>query len=188
LAVVPIAGWPQLQLTLWGILGLCVLAAALAARWLQLRRYTRRLAAKTHGAGWFARGVLDFLQHLRMIGQAHVLLHNALLTTGYMLALVVAFRCVGADVSHAPLSFHTALTTYAFGLLIAMSLGSMLSQFGVLELTGAAAAQAAGLSLQDGLAALLWLRLLWTLSSWGLCTIIVLLLRRELLRLTGKDD
>lgn len=188
LAIVPIGGWPQLRPTLWGIIGVCILAGIVAARWLRLQSYIQRLAQRQHRASWFARGMLDFLQHLRLLAQPRVLLHNAVLTAGYMLALVIAFRCVGNDVSHTPLTFQTALTIYAFGLLIAMSLGSMLSQFGVLELTGAAAAQAAGLGLQDGLAALLWFRLLWTLCIWGLCAIIVFMLRRELARLTGKDD
>lgn len=188
LAIVPIAGWPQLRPTLWGMLGACILTGIALARWLPLQRYIHRLASHEHRAGWFARGLLDFLQHLRSIAQPHVLARNALLTIGYMLALVIAFQCVGNDVSFTPLTFRQALTIYAFGLLIAMSLGSVLSQFGVLELTGAAAAQAAGLGLHDGLAALLWFRLLWTLSIWGLCAILVLVLRRELFRLTREHD
>lgn len=188
LAIVPIDGWPELRPTLWGIIGACVLIGILAARWLPLQQLIQRLAGAEHRVGWFARGVLDFTRHLRIMARPRVLLHNAVLTVAYMLALVVAFDHVGDAVSHTPLTFHVALVVYAFGLLIAMSLGSMLSQFGVLELTGAAAAQAAGLGLQDGLAALLWFRLLWTLSIWGLCAILIFMLRRELFRLTRKDD
>lgn len=188
LAVVPIAGWPQLQPTLWGLLGLSTLLGLVIARGFRLRQWLRRLAASRHRAGWFARGLLDFAYHFRRIARPHVLLHNALLTVGYMLALIVAFQQVGNDVSLTPLDFQQALTIYAFGLLIAMSVGSLLSQFGVLELTGAAAAQAAGLGLQDGLAALLWFRLLWTLSIWGLCGLILLALHGELGRLAGEHD
>lgn len=188
LAVVPIDGWPQARPTLWGIIGVCLLVGVLTARWLKLQRLVRRLASSERRAGWFARGVLDFARHLRTMARPHILLHNMLLTIGYMLALVVAFQYVGNDVSHTPLTFHQALVIYAFGLLIAMSLGSLLSQFGVLELTGAAAAQAAGLGLQDGLAALLWFRLLWTLSIWALCALTLLVVRSELHRLTVKHD
>lgn len=188
LAIVPITGWPELRPTLWGIIGACVILGLLAKRWFKLRRFALRLAQKGHRAGWFARGVLDFTQHLHTLAKPRVLLHNAVLTMGYMLALILAFRVVGGDVSHASLDFRQALTIYAFGLLIAMSVGSMLSQFGILELTGAAAAQAAGLGLQDGLAALLWFRLLWTLSIWSLCGLAMLILRSELHRLTIKHN
>src|SRR5699024_1598333 len=92
LAIMPIAGWPQLQATLWGIIGACIVVA-LATHWLPLQHYIRRLATRPHRVGWFARGTLDFLQHLRTITRAHVLLHNALLTAAYMLALVIAFQC-----------------------------------------------------------------------------------------------
>lgn len=188
LAVVPIQGWPELRPTLWGIIGACAALSLLAWRWLRLQRFIQQLAEKGHNAGWFERGIVDFTRHFRAMARPNILIHNAALTAGYMLALVIAFQYIGNDVTRTPLDFRQALVIYAFGLLIAMSVGSFLSQFGVLELTGAAAAQAAGLGLQDGLAALLWFRLLWTLSIWGLCGFTMLVLRHELVRLTGKHN
>lgn len=188
LAVLPIPGWPQMRPTLWGLVGLAVVVGLLTARSQPLRRRIRSRAQGGDTVGRIAQGLLDFAQRLRTISRPRVLLHNVALTIVYMLALMFAFQHVGNNISSTPVDFVRALTIYSFGLLIAMSLGSLLSQFGVLELSGAAAAQAAGLSLHDGLAALLWFRLMWTVSIWILCGAVVLALWRELRRLAVEHN
>ncbi|MGR6034735.1 MAG: lysylphosphatidylglycerol synthase domain-containing protein [Candidatus Nitrosoglobus sp.] len=187
LAVVAIPGWPQVRFIMWGGIVICVLLAILARGSHRLRRAARRRADRDNWVGIVARGLLDFLRRLSSIGRPYVLLHNAFITAIYMLALMSAFYCIGSDVSFISLSFSEAITIYSFGLLIAMSLGSLLSQFGVLELSGATAAQAWGLGLQDGLAILLWFRLLWTVSIWIISGSIVIALWKELHQLTAKS-
>lgn len=187
LAIIPIPGWPQMRPILWGIVGLGVLLGILTKGGHRLRNAARRRARRTNWVGTLARGVLDFMRRLRAIERPHVLLRNMLLTVAYMLALTFAFQQVGDDVSRIYLSFAAAITIYAFGLLVAMLLGSVLSQFGVLELSGAAAAQAWGISLQDSLAILIWFRLLWTATVWLLGGAIIATFWRELRRLMAKD-
>jgi hypothetical protein len=187
LATVSVPGWPQMRPIMWGIIAACVLLGILARGSHRLRKAARRREDRDNWVGTAARGLLDFLRRLRSIERPHVLLHNVLITVIYMLALVFVFYRVGNDVSLIPLNFSEAITIYSFGLLVAMSLGSLLSQFGVLELSGAAAAQAWGLGLKDGLAMLLWFRLLWTVSIWIISGGIVIALWSELRQLTTKN-
>jgi hypothetical protein len=186
LAIVSMPGWPQVRFIVWGGIAICILLAILARGSHRLRRAARRRADRDNWVGTVARGLLDFLRRLRSIGRPYVLLHNVLITAIYMLALMLAFYRVGSNVSLVPLNFGEAITIYSFGLLVAMSLGSLLSQFGVLELSGATAAQAWGLGLQDGLAILLWFRLLWTVSIWIISGAIVIALWKELHHLTAE--
>lgn len=188
LAIVPIPGWPQMRPTFWGLIGASLVLALLAKGSQRLRRKTRQRAQRDDRLGTVAQGLLDFMRRMRAIGQTRVLLHNALITVAYMLALMLAFQRVGSNVSLTPLDLTEALTIYSFGLLIAMSLGGLLSQFGVLELSGAAAAQAWGLGLHDGLSALLWFRLLWTACIWLLSGGVVIALWGELRRLSVEHD
>lgn len=187
LATVPIPGWPQLRLILWILIGVGVLLGILTRSSHHLRDAAKRRAKRTNWVGAAARGLLDFMHRARAIERPHVLLHNVLLTILYMLALTSAFYFVSDNITQSSFNFREAITIYAFGLLVAMLLGSVLSQFGVLEFSGAAAAQAWGLSMQDGLAILLWFRLLWTVSIWIISGIIVIALWRELRHLTAKD-
>ncbi len=188
LAIILIPGWPQLRILLWALIGIGVLLGILARGSHHLRDAARRRAERDNWVGTAARGLLDFMRRVRAIERPHVLLHNTLITILYMLALIFAFYEVSNDISHTSISFSEAATIYSFGLLIAMLLGSILSQFGVLELSGATAAKAWGLGMQDGLAILLWFRLLWTVSIWIMSGIIVIALWRELRQLTAKDS
>lgn len=188
LAIISMPGWPQLQFTMWGIIAACVVLGMLTKGSHRLRKAARRRAEQDNWVGKLAQGLLDFMRRLRGIERPHVLLHNVLITIFYMLALMFAFHLVGNNVSLTPLSFGESNTIYSFGLLIAMSLGSLISQFGVLELSGATAAEAWGLGFQDGLAILLWFRLLWTVSIWIISGGIVIALWNELHRLTTAES
>jgi hypothetical protein len=188
LAAVPIPGWPQMRPILWGIITMGVLLGMWMKGSHRLRNAAQRRAKRNNWVGTVAQGVLDFMRRLRSIERPRVLLNNMLITVIYMLALMFTFQYVGNDISHTPLNFGEAITIYSFGLLIAMSFGSLLSQFGVLELSGATAARSWGLGLQDGLAILLWFRLLWTMSIWIISGTIIIALWSELRHLSVENN
>lgn len=130
--------------------------------------------------GKIARKGRDFIKEMRMLGKPQVLLPNLLVTAVYLLALAVAFHHVGEAVGKGQFGFLQAVTIYAFGLLVAMMFGGLISQLGTVELAGAAVATAMGLDVHNTFVMLIWFRLLWTVSIWIIAGSTLFVLRREL--------
>lgn len=180
LAVLPVYGWPQMRIVLWIGIGACIVLGLLLAKFHPLRRIAERMSQRPGIWGKIARKGRDFLNELRMLGKLRVLLHNVPITAAYLLALVVAFHQVGEAVGGGHIGLLQAITIYAFGLLVAMMLGGLLSQLGTVEFAGAAVASAMGLDVHNTFVMLIWFRLLWTASIWIIAGGTLFVLRREL--------
>lgn len=181
LAALPVYGWPLLRKGLWIGIGVGIVLSLLLTEFHPLRRIALRLARRKGTLGKLAHKVLAFLQEMRMLGKAHALLHNVLISAAYLFALVVAFQQVGEAVGKDHIGLLQAVTIYAFGLLVAMTLGGLISQLGTVELAGAAIASSMGLNVHNVFTMLIWFRLLWTASIWIIAGGTLLTLRRELL-------
>jgi hypothetical protein len=181
LAVIPVHSWPQMHDVLWSGIGLCFVLSVLLIRFHPLRRIAMQLAHHEGWVGRFARRGHDFLKEWRMIGRPHVLLYNVGITAAYLLALAVAFQHVGGAFGEQHVGLLQAIAIYAFGLLVAMMFGGLVSQLGTVELSGAAMASAMGFQLHNAIVMLIWFRLLWTVDIWLIAGSTLVALRRELL-------
>ncbi|CAB1276549.1 lysylphosphatidylglycerol synthase domain-containing protein [Candidatus Nitrosacidococcus tergens] len=188
LGIIPIPNWPQVQIASLGGILLCSIVLFLTKDTNFLVNIVKKYITRDGWIGTIALEIYYFLSRLRLISQPSVLLSNLFITIVYMLVLMFAFYQIGVDMNATSFCFNQAIIIYSFGLLIAMSFGSLLSQFGILELSGATAAQAWGIDLQDGLAILLWFRLLWTISVWTVCFSVIFYLWGELGRKIMKDN
>lgn len=121
-----------------------------------------------------------FLERLQALPAPRIAIPNLLITLFYLLALEIAFYILGQRVSDSDLLFVQSLTIYLFALLVALLIGGLLSQIGVIEMAGLGAAKAWGIAPTDGLSMLLWFRLVWTASIWLICAPVAFLLRSEL--------
>lgn len=180
LAALPVYGWPQMRQVLWGGIGACIVVGLLLAKFHPLRQVARRMGKHEGTLGKIARKGRDFIKEMRMLGKPQVLLPNLLVTAAYLLALAVAFQHVGEAVGKGQFGFLQAVTIYAFGLLVAMMFGGLISQLGTVELAGAAVANAMGLDVHNTFVMLIWFRLLWTVSIWIIAGSTLFVLRREL--------
>ncbi|HET8700681.1 MAG TPA: lysylphosphatidylglycerol synthase domain-containing protein [Nitrococcus sp.] len=121
-----------------------------------------------------------FLERLKALPALRIAVPNLLITLFYLLVLAFAFYLLGQRVSDSELLFVQSLTVYVFALLVALLIGSLLSQIGVIEMAGLGAAKAWGIAPTDGLSMLLWFRLVWTASIWLICAPLAFLLRSAL--------
>jgi hypothetical protein len=187
LAAIPVHSWPQMHEVLWGAIGLVVVLSFLLSRFHPLRRIATQLARHKGWIGKVARKGRDFLKEWQMLGKPHVLLHNVVITAAYLLALAVAFQHVGGAFGERHVELLQAVAIYAFGLLVAMLFGGIVSQLGTVELSAAAMASAMGFQLHNAIVMLIWFRLLWTASIWLIAGSTLIVLRRELLAPSSRS-
>lgn len=132
-------------------------------------------------------GVLKMISELRRLWSLRTLVPAFVLTGGYLLALLSAFLTVAHGVGASQLTFLQAVTIYFFALSATMTVGSVLTQVGIMEVVGLSATQAWGYSLNEGLAMLLGFRIVWTGAMWLFNGLLLLWLRGELRRRTTAD-
>lgn len=187
LVALPVYAWPQMREVLWAGIGVCIVLGLLLAKFHPLRRIALRMGQRMGTLGTVARKGLAFLKELQILGKPRVLLHNVPITATYLLALAIALQQVGEAVGEGYLGLLQAVTIYAFGLLVAMTFGGLLSQVGTVELAGAAIASSMGLDVHNTLVMLIWFRLLWTVSIWIVAGSTLFALRRELSTPASQD-
>ena len=174
-----IPGWPELQPIALSIL---ILGSIGLGAFHRSERLVTRVVGLLPGGerGRAGRVARTFLERLKALPAPRIAVPNLLITLIYLLALGSAFFILGQRVGDPGLLFMQSLTIYLFALLVALLLGSLLSQIGVIEMAGLGAAKAWGIAPTDGLAMLLWFRLTWTASIWLICAPLIFLLRSEL--------
>lgn len=179
LALYGIPGWSVLRPMAFGILvlGAIGLSAFHRSQWLVAWVIGLLPGGERGRVGRIMR---IFLERLQAFPAPRIAIPNLLITLLYLLALTVAFHILAQRVGSSELLFVQSLTIYLFALLVALLVGGLLSQIGVVEMAGLGAAKAWGIAPTDGLSMLVWFRLLWTASIWLICVPVVFLLRSEL--------
>lgn len=178
LAVLTIPGWGWLK---WVILSVFAFMAAILAtvgkvNWARVLHVPMRPHHWMHTLNLGILKMLDALRHLRT---PRVLALGVVLTTGYLSALVLAFGAVAHGMGVTGLTSIQAISIYFFSLAVMMTVGSFLSQVGIIEVAGLAAAQAWGYDLNDAFAMLLGFRIVWTVAIWLFNGALLLLLGSE---------
>lgn len=162
---------------------IAVLVAVIAGRFVLVRfklgsRLQRRLARSRLRPLY--EGLCELGRGLQALASPRGLIAPLALTLGYLSALSFGFCVVANGVGLQHFSFAQAAVVYNFSLAVLFLLGGVLSQLGVVESAGVAAAHALGYPLDVAVAALLSFRLIWLAFVWlasGLC---VLMLRHKL--------
>jgi hypothetical protein len=164
IAVLGVPGWSELRPA---ALAVCFGAVASVAALLSSERAHR--AAERVGCwprlGGLVRGGLDLADGLRGLASPRVLAPSIAVGGLYLMALVGALMAV-ADGMGLQVGIREAASVYFFSLGVTLVFGGVLSQLGVIEVAGLAAARAWGLDLSDALAMLLGFRLAWMGSIW----------------------
>jgi hypothetical protein len=185
LAALPIPGWTWVRLVSAAVMVGGTALLFLAARSTRLRGLGGRLESGRLAV--LVRGLRDLLLGLRSLARPRLLLPSALLTISYLSALLGVFLFVAHGIGIPRLTFVQATTIYLFSLGVTLSMAGALTQLGVLEVAGIAAAHAWGYTLTDGLAMLLAFRIVWMGSIWLICGPVALALRAELRRSPGNN-
>ncbi|MEJ2761412.1 MAG: lysylphosphatidylglycerol synthase domain-containing protein [Gammaproteobacteria bacterium] len=168
LMAIGVPGWAWLRPL---VLALCALMTAMIvaiAHSSRISQWINRLAAGGRLAKP-ARGLIDIVEGVRVNMVPRVLLPCVLLGLIYMAALVDGLVVVAHGTGLSDMTFTQAASIYFFSLGIAMAVGGVLTQLGVIEVAGLGAAKAWGYDLSDALAMLLGFRLLWMGWIWILC-------------------
>lgn len=168
LAAVGIPGWFWLRPLLLAFCALAALVIAAMAHSTWLSQQMSRLAEGGRLAKP-ARGLLEIIDGVRAMLVPRVLIPCALLGLVYMGALVDGLRVVAQGTGLVGVTFLQAASIYFFSLGIAMTMGGVLTQLGVIEVAGLGAAKAWGYNLSDALAMLLGFRVLWMGWIWVVC-------------------
>lgn len=180
-----IPGWAWLRYLI-----LAVFAAAamllLTLRKIDWMRVLRVPLGPRHWMHVLTLGLLKMISELRRLWTPRLLGLAILLTLGYLVALVGAFLAVAHGVGASGLTFIQAASLYFFSLSVMMTVGSVLTQVGIIEVAGLGAAQAWGYSLNEGLAMLLGFRIVWTAAVWLLNGALLLWLHGEFRRSAGN--
>lgn len=184
LLVLSIPGWGWLRPVILAVFAVAAVLAITLRRfdWIKVLRVPLR---PRHWVHVLALGFLKMLGELRYLRPVRVTGPGVVLTCGYLFALVGAFLAVGHGIGAARLTFLQAVTIYFFSLSVMLTVGSVLTQVGVIEVAGLGAAQAWGYSLNEGLAMLLGFRILWTAAIWLLNGALLVLLHSEFTRSPG---
>lgn len=184
-----VSGWPWIRPTIAGLLGFfALLALALLAlrRSGRVRRGVERLFSHKY-LRRLGRGLADLGRGLRALASPQILSAAVALTVAYLGLLAWAFLVVAHGVGIAQLTYVHAATIYAFSLAVMLLLGGLLSQLGVIETAGLAAAGAMGYPFDAALAMLLGFRVVWIGSVWVICGLTALALRREFASPSGDE-
>lgn len=168
LAAVGVPGWSWLRPLLLAFCALMAVLVPTLARSTRLSKQVLRLATRARLAK-LARGLIEIVEGVRATMQPRVLVPCVLLGLVYMAALVEALRVVAHGTGLSGMTFAQAASIYLFSLGVAMTLGGVLTQLGVIEVAGLGAAQAWGYDLSDALAMMLGFRVLWMGWVWVIC-------------------
>lgn len=186
LATLGMPGWPWLRPLILSIFAVAFLILVTLGRidWMKVLRVPLR---PRHWMHVLSLGLLKMISELRHLWSPRTLLPALVLSGGYLFALLAAFLTVAHGVGALQLTFFQAATIYFFALSATMTVGSVLTQVGIMEVVGLSATQAWGYSLNEGLAMLLGFRIVWTGAMWLLNGLLLVSLRRELRRGTAGD-
>lgn len=187
LVILGIPGWGWLRPLILAIFAVAFVLLATLGRidWMKTLHVPLR---PRHWMHVFSLGLLKMISELRHLWALRTLAPALVLTAGYLFALLAAFVTVAHGVGASHLTFFQAATIYFFALGATMTVGSVLTQVGIIEVVGLSAAQAWGYGLNEGLAMLLGFRIVWTGAMWFLNGILLLWSLRELRRRNATGD
>lgn len=168
LVAIGVPGWAWLRPFLFAFCALMTTAIVAIAHSSRISQWINRLASGGRLAKP-ARGLIDIVEGVRVNMVPRVLLPCVLLGFIYMAALVDGLVVVAHGTGLSGMTFTQATSIYFFSLGIAMTVGGILTQLGVIEVAGLGAAKAWGYDLSDALAMLLGFRLLWMGCIWVVC-------------------
>lgn len=186
LVVLGIPGWSWLRPLILSIFAAAFVLLVTLGRvdWTKVLRVPLRPRHWMHA---LSLGLLKMISELRHLWSLRTLIPAFVLCGGYLFALLAAFVTVAHSVGALHLTFFQAATIYFFALSATMTVGSVLTQVGIMEVVGLSAAQAWGYGLNEGLAMLLGFRIVWTGAIWLLNGVVLFWLRGELRRGTSGD-
>jgi hypothetical protein len=187
LAAVGIPGWSPLRPAAGAVALACVIVVPGLLRY---EHVTTRLADRVRPGALrnAARSGVALLGSLRRLSRPRLLAINVLLAASYLAALAWAFLAVGHGMGVHALDYTTAMTVYAFALVVVLFGGGAFGQVGTVDVLGMMAARSWGIGYADGLAMMIGFRVVWTASMWLLNLPVVVWLRFPIARGRARDD